>query len=298
MKKIKTIRRNSWNWFDSLNTTVMLLFCVSIIFPFWDMIVRSLSDPYGAGSLELMLLPKNFTLSAYQYVLRDNKIVQAFGVTILRTVTGVAISLMMTLLAAYPLSKKDLPFRKYITLFFLVPMFFTGGIIPSYIINRELGFVDSFWVYVLPTAVNIYNVILARNYFMSIDKGLEESAFIDGAGYATILFRIIVPIAKPIIATLALWVAVSQWNAWMDCMIYIRDEALTVVQMILRRMIDLTQMQNEQMQMFMLSEEGGNVTSASVRMATTVITVVPIMLVYPFLQRYFVKGIMVGSLKG
>lgn len=298
MKRLGRAHRDGTNWFDYLNTTILLFFCASILFPFWDMIVRSLSDPYGAGSLELMLWPQNFTLSAYKYVLRDNKIIQAFIITILRTFLGVFISLATTLLAAYPLSKRDLPFRKYITFFFLVPMFFQGGIIPSYIINRSLGFVDNFWVYVLPTAVNIYNIILARNYFMSLDKGLEESAFIDGAGYLTILVKIVAPISKPILATLALWVAVSQWNAWMDCMMYIRDESLIVVQMILRRMLDLTQMQNEQMQMFMLSESGGNVTSASVRMATTVITVLPIMMVYPFLQKYFVKGIMVGSLKG
>lgn len=289
---------HSYNWFDYLNMGFMILFCISIIFPFWDMIVRSLSDSYGATNLELMLWPENFTLSSYKYVLSDDKIVRAFMVTIARTVLGVALSLVLTLLAAYPLSKKDLPGRNIITMIFLIPMFFTGGIIPSYLINRSLGFVDNFWVYVLPSAVNIYNIILARNYFMSLDKGLEESAFVDGAGYGTILIKIITPISKPIVATLALWVAVSHWNSWMDCMMYIRDENLMVVQMLLRRMLDLTQTQNEQMQMFMLNEGGGNVTSASVRMATTIVTVIPIMLVYPFLQRYFVKGIMVGSLKG
>lgn len=294
----KKRRLHVWNWFDCLNAIFMTLFCISIIFPFWDMIVRSLSDPYGATNLKLMLWPENFTLSAYKFVLSDDKILRAFAVTLARTVIGTLLSLTVTILAAYSLSKRDLPGRKVITMLFLIPMFFTGGIIPSYLINRSLGFVDNFLVYVLPAAINIYNIVLARNYFMSLDKSLEESAFVDGAGYGTILLKIVVPISKPIIATLALWVAVSHWNSWMDCMMYIRDENLIVVQMLLRRMLDLTQTQNEQMQMFMLSEGNGNITNASVRMATTIITVVPIMLVYPFLQKYFVKGIMVGSLKG
>ena len=299
VREAKSLRKKTkWNWFDALNVTFMLLLCVTVLFPFWDMIVRSLSDPAGAGNLEILLLPKNFTLSSYTYTLSDSQILTSYGITIARTVIGTVLSLLLVLLAAYPLSKRDLPFRKYITILFLIPMFFSGGLIPSYLINRQLGLVDHFLVYILPGAVGVYNVVLARNYIMSIDKSLEESAFMDGAGYVTILFRIIVPIAKPIIATLALWVAVWHWNEWMDCMIYIRSERLVIVQMLLRRMQDLTQLQSEEMQAFMANDASRQVTSASVRMATTIITALPIMAVYPFLQKYFVKGIMVGSLKG
>lgn len=286
------------NLFDILNICVMVCFCILILFPFWDMIVRSLSSPTDSTKLELMLWPKNFVTSAYRYCLKEDGILRAYGVTIARTVLGTALSLLLILLAGYPLGKKDLPGRNYITFFFLVPMFFTGGLIPSYIINRSIGLVDNFLVYILPGAVNVYNVVLARNFLMGIDKSLEESAFMDGAGYGTVLLRIIVPLSKPILATLALWIAVGHWNAWFDSMIYIRSGNLEVVQLLLHRMLDTTQSMSEEMQMYMVNNPADTVTSVSVRMAMTIITIIPIMCIYPFVQKFFVKGIMVGSLKG
>lgn len=284
--------------FDVVNVCVMVCFCILILFPFWDMIVRSLSSPTDSTKLELMLWPKNFVTSAYRYCLKDDGILRAYGVTIARTVLGTLLSLLLILLAAYPLAKKELPGRKYITFFFLIPMFFTGGLIPSYIINRSIGLVDNFLVYILPGAVNVYNVVLARNFLMGIDKSLEESAFMDGAGYGTVLMRIIVPLSKPILATLALWIAVAHWNSWFDSMIYIRSADLEVVQLLLHRMLDTTQSMSEEMQMYMVNNPADTVTSMSVRMAMTIITIIPIMCIYPFVQKFFVKGIMVGSLKG
>lgn len=284
--------------FDVVNVCVMVCFCILILFPFWDMIVRSLSSPTDSTKLELMLWPKNFVTSAYRYCLKDDGILRAYGVTIARTVLGTLLSLLLILLAAYPLAKKELPGRKYITFFFLIPMFFTGGLIPSYIINRSIGLVDNFLVYILPGAVNVYNVVLARNFLMGIDKSLEESAFMDGAGYGTVLMRIIVPLSKPILATLALWIAVAHWNSWFDSMIYIRAADLEVVQLLLHRMLDTTQSMSEEMQMYMVNNPADTVTSMSVRMAMTIITIIPIMCIYPFVQKFFVKGIMVGSLKG
>lgn len=285
--------------FDIVNYTIMLLFMVAIIFPFWDMIMRSLSDTKHSTALKMIIFPKGFSLSAYHYVFSDNSIIVSYGVTILRTIVGTLVSLIIVFVAAFPLSKRNLPGRNIITLYYIVPMFFSGGLIPTYIINRSLGLVDNFWVYILPSAVGVYNIVLARNYLMSIDSSLEESAFIDGAGYLRVLFSIILPVCKPIAATLALWIAVGHWNSWFDCMIYIRSSKLEVVQMLLRRMQDLTQYQTEAMQDFMMANpDMAKVTSNSVRMATTIVTLVPIMCVYPFIQKYFVKGIMVGSLKG
>lgn len=292
------MKTNKQNVFDVVNAGIMICFCILILFPFWDMIVRSLSSPADSTKLELMLWPKNFVTSAYRYCLKDDGILRAYGVTVARTFLGTALSLILILFAAYPLSKKDMPGRKYITFFFLVPMFFAGGLIPSYIINRSIGLVDNFLVYILPGAVNVYNVVLARNFLMGIDKSLEESAFMDGAGYGTILTRIIVPLSKPILATLALWIAVGHWNSWFDSMIYIRSKNLEVVQLLLHRMLDTTQTMSEEMQMYMVNNPSDTVTSVSVRMAMTIITIVPIMCIYPFAQKFFVKGIMVGSLKG
>lgn len=297
MKKKKGFMKP--NAFDVMNYFIMLLFMLTIIFPFWDMIIRSLSDVKYSSSLNMLLIPKEITFSAYEYVLSDDSILSAYTVTIARTLIGTFSSLIVVFLAAFPLSKRDLPARNSLTLFYLIPMFFSGGLIPSYLINRSLGLVDSFWVYILPGCVGIYNVILARNYLMSLDASLEESAFIDGAGYIRVLFSIVLPVCKPIAATLALWIAVSHWNAWFDCMIYIRTPKLEVVQMLLRRMQDLTQYQTEEMQEFMaMNPQLAHVTSSSVRMATTIVTLLPILCVYPFIQKYFVKGIMVGSLKG
>ncbi len=291
-------RRKKPELFDIFNITFMILFCITIIFPFWDMIVRSLSAPEHSSSLGMMLIPQDITFSSYKFILSDDGILIAYVNTILRTVLGVALHVVLTVLAAYPLSKPELPYRKIITMFFLIPMFFQGGMIPSFIINRSLGLVDNFLVYILPNAVVVYNTILVRNFFMSIDKGIEESAFIDGANYPQILYKIIVPISKPIIATIALFQAVYHWNEWMTCLLYIRDEAKIVVQIILKRMMDLSDNQNAEIAEFLAINGADVITSVSVQMATTIVTVLPIVVVYPFIQKYFVQGIMVGSVKG
>lgn len=177
-------------------------------------------------------------------------------------------------------------------------MFFSGGLIPSYLINRSLGLVNNLLVYILPGAVGIFYVLLVRNYFMSIDKGLEESAFIDGASYFTILLKIIIPVSKPILATVALWCLVGQWNAWFDCLVYIRDEKKIVLQILLRRMIDMNAQTTQDQLQFILNDPTRVITTKTVQASATIIAITPIICTYPFLSKYFVKGIMLGSLKG
>lgn len=293
-KKLK----NRNNWFDYLNVLTMCLFCMLVIFPFWDMLVRSLSTARGSVSLSFMLWPDKINFESYQYVLQDSKTLSAYTVTIARTVLGTLVSLVLQVMLAYPLAKKELPLRNVLTTILLIPMFFSGGMIPKYILNRQLGLVNNFLVYIIPGAVSVYNVIMIRNFLMSLDKSLEESALIDGAGYWTILFRIVVPLSKPILATVALWVAVAHWNAWFDSLIYAREPSLITMQLMLRRLLTTTTEAAGEMQQYMEQMEFENMTSNSVRMAATIITILPIMCVYPFVQKYFVKGIMVGSLKG
>ena len=292
------MKKKRFNRFDFLNIVFITAFCISIVFPFWDIIVRSLSDTSGSSTLEFLLWPRGFTLDSYMYLLRDNSMLRALFVTISRTICGTLLSLALVMLAAFPMSKRNLPFRNFFTVILLIPMFFQGGLIPSYLLNRSLNLVDNFLVYILPGAVGIFHVILARNYLMSLDKSLEESAFLDGAGYMTILTRIIVPLSKPILATLALWIAVYHWNSWFDSLIYARSENLEVIQLKLRRMMTLTRDMQEELAMYMDLNNINNITSNSVRTATTIITILPIVCVYPFIQKYFVKGIMMGSLKG
>ena len=288
-----------YNWFDYLNVVIMVMRCLSLIFPFWDMLMRSLSDASGSESLTFVFWPINFNLQSYKYLLKDSDVIVAYGVSIARTVCGTLISLALVMLAAYPLSKKDLPYRKVLTLILLVTMFFSGGLIPSYLVNKKLGLDNNFLVYILPGSLSVYNLILVRNYMMTLDNALEESAFIDGAGYGTILVKVLAPLTKPIMATIALYVAVGQWNSWFDSLIYAKSKNLEVMQLLLRRLLNATEEMTREMEMYaLLTMEEQATTTNSVRMACTLITVVPIMCVYPFVQKHFVKGIMVGSLKG
>lgn len=292
------IRNKKLSWFELLLYAFMCFFCISILLPFWDMLLLSVSDPKQNISLTLRLWPETIKFDAYEFAFRNNRIMQAYLITIYRTVCGTALTLVLTVMAAYPLSKRDLPFRNYITTFFIIPMFFGGGMIPTYLLMRSLGLIDNLLVYIVG-AVGVFNVLLVRNFMMSQDKSLEESAFIDGAGYARMLFAIIIPLSKPILATIALWSAVGHWNAWFDSLIYIRSENKQVLQLILQQLLKQVSstLPSETMD-FTLRNPGKFVTSKTFQAALTVITIGPIVAIYPFFQRYFVKGIMVGSLKG
>ena len=282
--------------FDILNYLFLILFALSILYPFWNLILASFARQSELLSLGFHLWIKDWTTYAWQYVLSENYIGVCYLNTIFRTVLGTCFTLLMTLCAAYPLAKRDLPARNIITIFFLITMFFSGGLIPLYMLIRGLGLIDNRWVLILPMGVNVYYVIIMRNFLMTIDQGVEESALVDGANYPTILFRIIMPLARPVVATVVLWTAVAHWNAWFDAMIYINDRSKTVLQILIRRLMDqlqaLPEIQefNEDMGIMMPPE--------AVKAATILITIGPIILLYPFVQRHFIRGIMIGSLKG
>nr|WP_309098595.1 carbohydrate ABC transporter permease [Fredinandcohnia onubensis] len=284
--------------FDILNYTGMVLLSILVLYPFWQQIVLSFSDAESASSLGMNLWPSSWATDAYEFVFSYENILVAYGNTIFRTVVGTVVILICTILAAYPLSKRDLPFRKTISSFFIVAMFFSGGMIPTYLLVKQVGLLDSLMSLILPVAVNVFNIIIMRNYFESIDIGLEESAKMDGAGYWTILTKIILPVSKPVIATIALWAAVYHWNEWFHALIYIQDDMKNVLQIVVRDMIlamDITQMN--------AAGGGGGSSNAelllsNVRAATVIISIGPIVLIYPFVQKYFIQGIMVGSVKG
>lgn len=286
--------------FDICNAVFMILFCITIIIPFWDVVVRSFSRAQDISYMHINLFPKVWTLDAYKYCFQDNEIISAFFISVLRTVSGTAIHVIVCCMAAYALTKTDMPFLKLITAILLIPMFFSAGMIPAYLNMKKLGLLNNFLVYILPSGFSIYNTIIIRNYFFSIDKGMEEAASMDGASQVKIFSRIIMPLSKPVIATVALWQMVGQWNAWFDNMIYCRRSAsLTTLQYLLRRMLDsLTAATST-------SASGVEAIGAlvdtnpdTIKAATTILVVLPIVLVYPFLQKYFVKGIMVGAVKG
>jgi putative aldouronate transport system permease protein len=285
--------------FDLVNGTLLVLLCLTIIYPFWNTLLISLASGKDVNSLGLRVWITTWNISAYKFAFsKYGHVGVAYLNSIFRTVIGTVLGVFVTLLAAYPLSKKDIPGRNAMTIYILITMFFHGGLIPTYLLIRNIGLFNSRLVLILPALVQGYYVIIMRNFLMTLDPSFEESAFMDGANFFQILMRIIIPLSKPVIATIALWIAVWHWNQWFDALIYLSSERKIVLQLLLRRMIQqMTAMQNAEMQQYMALEEV-ELPTESVRAAITIITIGPIIFFYPFLQKYFVKGIFLGSLKG
>ena len=269
------------------------LLSITILYPFLFVLARSLSS--GDAILSKMtILPQGLTLANYETMLQYRYIGTGFRNSVTRVLLGGALNLAVCVLGAYPLSKRDLPHRTLIMGFIVFTMFFSGGLIPLYLLVSKLGLRNTVWALVLPTLVPTFSLIIMRNFFMTIPESLEESARMDGARDFTILMRLVVPVSKPVIATVVLWSMVDHWNAWFDSMIFMSQAESHVLQMIMRRMVN---------QVRILEDLGGMnvdemVLPETLKAATIMISTVPILMIYPFLQKYFAKGILVGSLKG
>lgn len=287
--------------FDFGNIIFMGLFCISIIFPFWQQMIMSISTPEEAMKNSLHLYTTNINLKSYLRIFQTGQIAKAYFWTILRSIIGTFITLITSLMLAYPLSKKYLPLRNFWTGLLVFTMFFGGGLIPSYLLIRNLQMIDTIWALVLPGALGAFNVIIIRNFFMSLPVSMEESARIDGAGEFRILLQIIMPLSLPVMATVGLWSIVGHWNSWFDAIIYITSNKITVIQLVLRKVLLENQMGFSGINSLMLDmqdEQAREFTPESVKAAILMISTLPILCIYPFLQKYFVKGIMIGSLKG
>lgn len=295
MNSSKKIKRSAGDRaFDWINYLFLALFSLTIQFPFWNLFVQSVSSPDSGVVDALQMWPKKFSAFNYKYVLANKYIWTGYRETLIRTIAGTALSVTLTAMGAYVLSKKKLPNRNFWTTVVLIPMFFSGGMIPSYLWMVNLHLIDNRLVLILPGLISSYNLIIMRNFFMSVPEGLEESAMIDGAGSIRIFFSIVLPISKAVLATVALWVMVGHWNAWFDATIYIRDANKLPLQVVLRRIL----MEGTQQMMDMNSTDTNHVTPDTLKAATTFVCMLPIMCVYPFVQKYFVKGVIIGSLKG
>jgi putative aldouronate transport system permease protein len=284
---------------DVIIYLVLGIFALSIFFAFEHLLSISFSPSYVATKGGLHLLPVDATLDNYKKVLESKYIWQGYKSTLIRTIFGTSLQLLVTAAGAYALSKKFFPHRSIWTFMIVFTMFFSGGLIPTYILVRDLGLMNSYGAMILPGLVSAFNLVIMRNYFMSLPEEIEESCMIDGAGRFRIFFQIVLPLSMPILATVALWLAVGHWNAWFDVLIYITDDKLFTLQVVLRRiiitgtqqMLDLN-ISSEVLQTQIQSSPEG-VKAAAIFVAT-----LPILAAYPFIQRYFVKGIMIGSLKG
>lgn len=241
--------------------------------------------------------PQGFTFENYARVFKQNYIGNSFLVSIGRTIGGIVGTLVVTGLAAYAISKPRLPGKRWISIFLLIPMYISGGMIPTYVLMFHLHLVNNFWVFVLPNMFWAFNMMLMRTYFESIPESLAESAKLDGASEITILFRIIVPLSMPIIAVIAMYSGVWQWNAWYDAMVYITSPTLKPLQAIVQQLIKASSTS-----MMQMAQSGGQAAKAqgsteAIRMATMMVTTLPIICIYPFFQKYFVQGTMIGAVK-
>lgn len=285
--------------FDLGNTLLMALFALTILVPFWIMLVLSFTPNEWANDLGLKLWTARWSLATYRFSLSSyGDVVGAYGNSIFRTVLGTAAIVVATVAAAYPLSKKRLPGRTFMTVVILITLFFSGGFITLYLVVRGVGLLNSRWALILPSMANGFYILIMRNFLMTIDDAYEEAAFIDGANYLQILTRVMLPLSKPVLAVIALWAAVFHWNEWFHALLFLNDESKLVLQLILRRMMFLLTSDDLFDMLDWADQQGIILPTKAVRAAVMLLTIGPIVLAYPFLQRYFVKGIFVGGLKG
>ena len=279
--------------------TLLVLLSATIVIAFWHLLNLSLSPSHIATRGGLLLYPREATWDNYSRVIGNRHIWMGYKNTLIRTLIGTVLQLFFTAMGAYVLSKRYFPHRTFWTLFIVFTMFFSGGLIPTYLVVKNLGLLNTYSSMILPGFISAYNMVIIRNYFMSLPEEIEESCLIDGAGRFRIFLQIILPLSKPILATVALWLVVGHWNSWFDVLIYISDDTKFTLQIVLRRIIltgskeilDTSAAANS-------AEMESVVSSEGLKAACIFVTTLPILCAYPFVQKFFVKGIMIGSLKG
>ena len=284
--------------FDAINYTVITLAALITILPFFYIVGASFASEYELSVRPMFIIPQDVTLDAYKYIFSSNKLVQSFGNSVFITVVGTIINLFFTVTFAYPLSKKYLRARGFLLNMVIFSMFFSGGMIPSYIlISNWLGMKNSYWSVLIPGAISAYNLMIVKNFFQGIPQELEESAHIDGCNDLGTLIKIVLPLSLPVLATFGLFYAVGHWNAYFGAMIYMTGaREKWPLQVILREIIVMST--TSAGDMALMDPNFVEPPEQSIKMAVIVVATVPIMCVYPFLQKYFVKGVMVGALKG
>jgi len=293
--KTQTMRKlNHMTFVDYLIYLLIILLCMIFLYPMILTLSLSVSD-MAKSVKTVTFLPHGFTLDSYVFLLTDGKILQYYINSVFYAFSATLLSLIVTSMAAYPFIVKEFRGKKFFNIFMIFTMFFGGGLVPSYFINRSIGFVDNPLVMIIPGALGAYTVVIYRTFFNNLPLELRESAYIDGAGHSMILFKIIIPLSKPLLATFALMGLVGKWNDFFTALIYLRNTDMHPVQMLLRRM--LVQLDYSDVTSREFSMLSTNVTSRSVKCAAVIITITPVMCVYPFMQKYFTKGFLVGSLK-
>lgn len=289
--------------FTVFNTLFMLFIAVVMLFPYLNILATAFNEGADAARGGITIFPRVFTLENFKVILSGAAFKRALGISVTRVIVGVIMGLMVQFSCAYALTRQTFWGKGFITKLFAVVMFFNAGMIPTYVLYSEINLLNSFWVYILPTLFSFYNIVIIRTFMQStIPISLEESALIDGANEIVIFFKIILPLSKPILATMALWIMVAHWNDWTTTLYYIRKPDLFTLQYIMMQVVK--ESERTQKMMAAALENGLQVeniqqtTTEVITAAQVVVTTIPIICVYPFLQKYFVKGIMLGSVKG
>lgn len=289
--------------FQVFNTVFLIFLSLITLYPLYYIVIYSLNEGLDSMKGGLYFWPRVFTLFNYQYVLGNGVIQHAYLITIGRTVLGTVLGLLITGITAYGFSFKELPYRKKLLMIVLIPMLFNGGLIPYYIQLSKLKLVDTFWVYVIPSMFNIWNMFVMMKFFNDIPVSLREAAIMDGAGELTILVKVIIPLSKPMLAAIGLFVAVYHWDDWYSGAFYVNSTNLLPVQTYLQRLFEANNLSMITSNNAMVAEaavrasQTSQMTVTSVKMAAVIIGTLPILCVYPFVQKYFVKGMLIGSVK-
>lgn len=283
--------------FGFINSLLLVMILLIVLYPLVFVLSASISNPAAVSRGELWLFPKEITFVGYQKVFQNREILTGYGNTILYTVVGTSVNLLMTILAAFPLSRTNLPGRNVIMFALVFTMFFSGGLIPSYLVVKKLGLLNSMWALVLPGAVSVYNIIIMRTFFRtSVPYEVQEAAMIDGCTTLQILYRIMLPLSMPIIAVMVLFYSVDHWNSYFSALIYLTDRDKFPLQLILREILIQNQMDKMAGGASALSEQ--IMYGQAIKYAVVIVANLPVFLLYPFLQRYFVKGMTIGAIKG
>jgi putative aldouronate transport system permease protein len=300
MEKVVVKKKKKTSLWDKAfilcNGIFMALFVIITLYPVWNTLIISFNDGIDAVRGGIYLWPRKWTMDNYEIVLGKQNLLTGAYITVLRTIIGTVLALVANALLAFIVSRKRFLFKAQLSLFWVVTMYVNGGMIPVFLLYRDLHLTNSFWVYVIPGMVSAFNMLVMRTYMVGLPDSLEESAQLDGAGYMTIFFKIISPLCKPVYATIALFIAVYQWNSWFDTMLYNRMATqFTTLQYELMKLLSSVMQQSGSAD---ASRSGAiAITPTSVRSAATILTMLPIVCLYPFLQRYFVAGLTIGGVK-
>lgn len=297
MREYKTKQRIIFNIFNYTLICILLLLC---LVPLIHILALSFSSTSYTDANLVTFLPKGFTLAAYKYVMGNEMFWQAFSITLERILIGVPLGILLTILAAYPLSKedKDFPGRKIYMWMFMFVMIFNAGLVPTYLLVKDLKLTDTIWSLVLPVGVNVFNIVLMMNFFRGIPREIEESALVDGARQYTILWKLYLPLAKPSIATISLFTFMTHWNSWMDGRIYMNSTMNYPLQTYLQNVLQSSDQMLLNSANLQSVIEKMAVNGQNLRAAQLFISLIPLLIVYPFLQRYFTTGLVMGSVKG